>query len=209
METASSSGSRHNSVYACSCSGSRSVRFDHRAQLKQVRHAKQGPSSPHDDDPINRTEVGKVFRNRCRPAIGMLKIHAVLRQTFPAVQRFEFLPEQGMKRVHYSEPLQPLVTTSCSDKFCCVRRTRLQLSWSRLALRSRSAGGSAGSEKSLSQGGTDATQMDDTPDDAAGSGRTAPLGSGLPGTAGLDKRWTRRRSARRRGSGTSSTGGKS
>jgi hypothetical protein len=94
-----------------------------------------------------------------------------------------------------------------NDKFCWVRRSRLHLSWSRLALRSRSVPESAGSEKSLSQGGTDAPRMDRTPDDAAGSGRTAPLGPGLPGAADLDKRWTRRRSARRRGSGTSSTGG--
>ena len=94
-----------------------------------------------------------------------------------------------------------------NDKFCWVRRTRLQLSWSRLALRSRSVAGSAGAEKSLGQGGMDATRMDRTPDDAAGPGRTAPLGSGVPGSAGLDKRWTRRRSARRRGSGTSSAGG--
>jgi hypothetical protein len=44
----------------------------------------------------------------------MLKIQTVLGQAFPAAQLFEFLPAQGMKRMHYAEPLQQLVTTICS-----------------------------------------------------------------------------------------------
>ena len=44
----------------------------------------------------------------------MLKIQTVLRQAFPAAQLFEFLPIQGMKRMHYPEPLQSLVITICS-----------------------------------------------------------------------------------------------
>jgi hypothetical protein len=92
----------------------RAVRVDERAQFKQVYNAKEALSSPHDNDRINGAEVGKVFRNRSRAPIPMLKIHAVLRQTFPAAQLFEFLPKQRMEWMHYPKPLQPLVTTVCS-----------------------------------------------------------------------------------------------
>jgi hypothetical protein len=73
-----------------------------------------------------------------------------------------------------------------NDKFCLVRRTRLQLSWSRLSLRDRSARVSALPAEALPQGGTDAMPMDRMSDDAAGPGRPTSLGPGLPGGAGLD-----------------------
>jgi hypothetical protein len=88
--------------------------LDERAQFKQVCNAKQAPASTHNDDWIDGGKVGKVFRNRSCAAVTMRKIQTVLRQTFPATQLFEFLPAQGMKRMHYAEPLQPLVTTICS-----------------------------------------------------------------------------------------------
>ena len=44
----------------------------------------------------------------------MLKIQSVLSEAFPAAQLFEFLAVQRMKRMHYPEPLQSLVTTICS-----------------------------------------------------------------------------------------------
>jgi hypothetical protein len=50
-----------------------------RAQLKQVCDAKQASSSPHNDDRIDRAEVRKVFWNRSRAAVTMLKIQTVLR----------------------------------------------------------------------------------------------------------------------------------
>lgn len=55
-----------------------------------------------------------MLRNRSRAPVTTLKIQTVLRQPFPAAQLFEFLPAQRMKRMHYSEPLQPSVTTICS-----------------------------------------------------------------------------------------------
>ena len=79
-----------------------------------------------------------------------------------------------------------------NDKFCLVRRSRLRLSWSRLALRERSRRASAVPAASLQSGGTDAMPVDRAPDDAAGSGRPASMGSGLPGGAGLDEGGGRR-----------------
>jgi hypothetical protein len=87
---------------------------DKGAQLKQVCDAKQTASASHNDDRIDGSEVRKVFWNRSRAAVMMLEIQTVLGQSFPGAQLFEFLPAQGMKRMHYSEPLQPLVTTICS-----------------------------------------------------------------------------------------------
>jgi len=79
--------------------------------LKQICNAKEASSSPHNNNRINASEVGKVFRNRSRAPIMMLEIHAVLRQTFSAAQLLEFLSEQRMKRMHNAKPLQPSVTT--------------------------------------------------------------------------------------------------
>ena len=93
---------------------SRSVHADKGAQLKQVCDAKQTASASYNDDRIDGSEVRKVFWNRSRAAVMMLEIQTVLGQSFPGAQLFEFLPAQGMKRMHYSEPLQPLVTTICS-----------------------------------------------------------------------------------------------
>jgi len=73
-----------------------------------------------------------------------------------------------------------------NDKFCLVRRSRLRLSWSRLALRERSSRASTGPALSLQSGGTDAMPVDRASDDAANCGRPASMGSGLPGGAGLD-----------------------
>jgi hypothetical protein len=73
-----------------------------------------------------------------------------------------------------------------NDKFCLVRRARLQPSWSRLALRDRSARAGAPPAEALLTGGTDAMPVDRTSDDAADPGRPTPLGPGLPGGAGLD-----------------------
>jgi hypothetical protein len=94
-----------------------------------------------------------------------------------------------------------------NDKFCLVRRTRLRLSWSRLALRCRSARPDAAVAESLPQGGTDAMPMDGTPDDAAGSGRPTPLGPGLPRGADLEGGTDRR--VRRRGARPRCVGGRS
>ena len=112
---------RHDCAYTCGivpftrAPFSRGVRVDERAQFKQVCDAKEASSSPHNNNRINGAEVGKLFRNRSRAPITVLKIHAVLRQTFSAAQLFEFLSKQRMKRMHYAKPLQPLVTTICSD----------------------------------------------------------------------------------------------
>ena len=38
----------------------------------------------------------------------------VLRQSFPAAQKSEFLTIQRVKWMHYSEQLQPFLTTVCS-----------------------------------------------------------------------------------------------
>jgi hypothetical protein len=92
----------------------RGARLDQRTQLKQVSDAKQGSSSPHNDYRIDGTEVGEVFGNRSSATVMIFEIQTVLRQPFPAAQLFEFLPAQRMKRMDYSEPLQPLVTTICS-----------------------------------------------------------------------------------------------
>jgi hypothetical protein len=92
-----------------------------------------------------------------------------------------------------------------NDKFCLVRRTRLQLSWSRLALRRRPARPDAAVTESLPQGGTDAMPMDGASDDAAGSGWPTPLGPGLPRGAdlegGTDRRVHRRGARPRRAGG--------
>src|SRR4051794_21221393 len=74
-----------------------------------------------------------------------------------------------------------------NDKFCLIRRSRLRLSWSRLAARERAKRANAVPDASLQPGGTDAMPVDRAPDDAAGSGRPAAMGSGLPGGAGLDE----------------------
>src|SRR3954466_4275241 len=74
-----------------------------------------------------------------------------------------------------------------NDKFCLVRRSRLRLSWSRLAARERGKGANAVSAASLQPGGADAMPVDLARDNAAGSGRPASMGSGLPGGAGLDE----------------------
>ena len=55
-----------------------------------------------------------MFGKRSRATVVIFKIQTVLRQPLPAAQLFEFLPAQGMKRMDYSEPLQPMVTTICS-----------------------------------------------------------------------------------------------
>jgi hypothetical protein len=95
-----------------------------------------------------------------------------------------------------------------NDKFCWVRRTRLQLSWSRLAVRSRSGLGSTVAATSLLPGGIDATTpVDCTPNHAAGPGRATPVGPSLSGPADLVQRCIRRQGTRRRGSGPSFGGG--
>src|SRR5947199_3447867 len=89
-----------------------------------------------------------------------------------------------------------------NDKFCWVRRTQLRLSWSRRALCSRPAQSDVASAESLLPGGSDAPSVERTPEQTAGTGRTAPVGPVLPGGSGLD-----RRGSRRRASQTSTEGG--
>src|SRR3954465_4093532 len=78
-----------------------------------------------------------------------------------------------------------------NDKFCLVRRTRLQLSWSRLSQRDRSIRASTSAE-SLLVGGTDAMPVEHTSNKATGSERSASLGSGVSRDSGLDADGSRR-----------------
>src|SRR5262245_16965730 len=84
-----------------------------------------------------------------------------------------------------------------NDKFCVVRRARLQLSWSRLPWSLRVTRDTEGeSRESLPQGGSDATSVDRAPQHTTRSGRPAPMGSCLSAATGLDHPPTHRGGAR-------------
>jgi hypothetical protein len=104
-----------------------------------------------------------------------------------ALRRREALEAAHASRAPFHAAVVLLDGLLANDKFCLVRRSRLRLSWSRLALRERSRRASAASAESLQSGGTDAMPVDRAPDDAAGAGRPASMGSGLPGRAVLDE----------------------
>jgi hypothetical protein len=78
------------------------------------RRPKQRLSLPHNHYRIDGAAVGKVFRNRSRAPVSILKVQPVFRQAFPAAQLFEFLSTQGMKPMYYTEPPKPFITTICS-----------------------------------------------------------------------------------------------